>query len=649
MRVLFALNNEKLVNQLAEFYQSTYKKELETKQVYFFKSLIETLRREKGFDRIIIHEELEPTGTKNQDVIDNYLYNNLDEIKDEAGKADIIIICSEKRQVTDKLFVKLFNLGIYNILIGQERTAGNLSSLIERPRTRREAKEYLGLESQKNISADSVNKNKLDEIEIRNIQRYFTDNIGDRNRIVAAFNQLYEQYTFEDLKEIIIFLPLEARQILEQSSPNYIALMNWRPSQGNVEEKSLKTKVSLNLSEYFNRNKFVTSKAIKQEVSSTKPPVVEDVSSSKKTNIYNSNAVLQEEILKNNTEHKVNNYKEINSQNAYIVKDRNDVTTTSNFAKTSVDNAPIYKTQNLRTESDGVRIQTVTKVIEKEVIQEVCDIPKDYKKVTCFIGAHKVGTTFIINAIANNLANKGVKVAILDLTCSKDSYVIYASRKNDQKELAANSLNNLLIGQNRPLKLGNLSVYTGIPRTNRSKMDVYRAIEIVKRENAVVLVDCDFATMRDASDTFRYADSIYVVQDMDMLKILPITMFLKSLKNLGINNDKISVIINKYMRSAIKIDDIVESLSVYLSPDSKILDRGLLSETVKKIIVPFDEHNYLRYIENISCGKMEFSGFSENFNQAVSVIAQELFPIGTKGSLSNNDGLKYVKNMFGKF
>ena len=124
MKVLFAISTEKGANQIIDFYKSTYGEKIEATKVFFFRALLETLRKNKDFDRIVIHEELEPTGSKNQDAIDKYLFNNLDKVTDEAGRADIIIICTERRQQNDKFVKTLFNLGIYNVLTGQDRTVG---------------------------------------------------------------------------------------------------------------------------------------------------------------------------------------------------------------------------------------------------------------------------------------------------------------------------------------------------------------------------------------------------------------------------------------------------------------------------------------------------------------------------------------------
>ena len=64
------------------------------------------------------------------------------------------------------------------------------------------------------------------------------------------------------------------------------------------------------------------------------------------------------------------------------------------------------------------------------------------------------------------LTEKGIKTAILDLTKNKDTYKIYAANSTEYREIAGHSIPNLAIGQDIPLRLGDLSVYTGIPRVD---------------------------------------------------------------------------------------------------------------------------------------------------------------------------------------
>ena len=780
MKVLFAFNNEEQVNQLVDYYRKTYGEKLDVTKVYFFRSLIDTIRKNKNFDRIIIHEELEPFGSKNQDAIDKYLFNNFDKVSDEAGKADIILVCTEKRQYNDKFISTLFNLGIYNILCGQDRNFGKLSELISRPRTKKEAKAIIDVDLEENPYEASE---KVDELELRNIRKYYENNKNNREKILAGFDSLYEQYTFEKLKEQIIpWIPEEAREILLQDSPRYVTLMSQntakdskgkrvkivevpvyikeepsvsledqerlkREAEQRAEEERLRQEAEAKQKaeeERLQREAEAKRKAeedrireeaaakqraeqerlqkeaeakqkaeeerlkqeaeakqkaeeerlkqeaeakqkaeeerlqkeaeaakqkaeeerLKQEAEAAKQKAEEErlkqeaeakqkAEEERLKQEAEAKQKAEEERLKQEAEAKQKAEEENKQQGPELIRPVIPKVEPE-IVKPSYDTQPApqpnyaQRYQPQRPTVEEPRIQTVTQVIEKEVIQEVYATPRDYKKAVCFVGAHKTGTTFIINAIANVLTSRGVSVAILDLTYNRDSYLIYTNRDLDQQDIAANSLNNLAIGQDRPFRLGNLSVYTGVPRMSKNRLDVYKAIEIAKREHSVVLIDCDFTTKKDVPDVFRYAQSIYVVQDMDTLNILPITMFLKELKGIDVDIAKISVIINKYLKCSVKKEDILGALSYYTSPDLSVME-ALLPKNVRSFIIPFDEQNYLRYIENVSACKMNFSGFSDSFKQAMSILIQDVFPIGTARNTSRPaDEGGFMKSIFKK-
>ena len=61
------------------------------------------------------------------------------------------------------------------------------------------------------------------------------------------------------------------------------------------------------------------------------------------------------------------------------------------------------------------------KIIEKEIIKNIIEVPKDYRKIVCFVGAPKVGTTFCVNAVGTYLAKSKVKTSIVDVTRKRDS------------------------------------------------------------------------------------------------------------------------------------------------------------------------------------------------------------------------------------
>ena len=76
----------------------------------------------------------------------------------------------------------------------------------------------------------------------------------------------------------------------------------------------------------------------------------------------------------------------------------------------------------------------------------------------------------------------------------------------------------------------------------------------------------------------------------------------------------------------------------------------LLPKNIRRFIVPFDEQNYLRYMENLCSRKLNFSGFSDEFKQAISIIVQDVFPIGggRTSHRSTSDDNGFLKGLFKK-
>lgn len=59
MKVLFAVNNDKISNTIVNKYKELYKEEITYKNVYYFNALISEIKKDKSYDRIVISEELE--------------------------------------------------------------------------------------------------------------------------------------------------------------------------------------------------------------------------------------------------------------------------------------------------------------------------------------------------------------------------------------------------------------------------------------------------------------------------------------------------------------------------------------------------------------------------------------------------------------
>lgn len=229
MRVLFAVNNEKISEAITKKYQSMYKEIISGKNVYFFNAIIKELQKDKSYDRIVIGEDFEPYANNNYEVIDNFLYDKLDSISDEAsnsreGDIPIILIATDRRERRDSLLAKLFSMGIYNVLIGQDRRIDNVCKLINMPRTKKEAKVYYGIDGEEVEYTDS-NMDTVKEEEIQHILNHYKKLGKNEDLYVKSFEEIAEQYTDTQLKLITKYLPLNVRAVLEERCPKYQQVM----------------------------------------------------------------------------------------------------------------------------------------------------------------------------------------------------------------------------------------------------------------------------------------------------------------------------------------------------------------------------------------------------------------------------------------
>ena len=118
MKVLFAVSNESISESIMEKYQSMYKEIISGKNVYYFNAILKELQKDKSYDRIVISEDLEPFTNKNYDTIDNFIFEKLDSISDEAvtnsgEDIPIIIIATDRRTKGETILNKIFGIGIY--------------------------------------------------------------------------------------------------------------------------------------------------------------------------------------------------------------------------------------------------------------------------------------------------------------------------------------------------------------------------------------------------------------------------------------------------------------------------------------------------------------------------------------------------------
>lgn len=248
MKVLFAVNNDEISNAIVKRYQKDYKEILSYKNVYYFNAILKELQKDKTYDRVVISEDLEPFANNNYDTIDKFLFEKLDSISDEAIDAegndtDVILICTDRRSKSDDMLVKLFGIGIYSAMIGQDRSIEEVCKLINKPRTKKEAKQYYKIEID-NVGYQAESEDSVSEAEVQNILAHYKRLGRNEDKYVDSFNNIVSQYTDTQLKIIIRYLPISVKAVLEERSPKYQQLVSF-------DEKSS----TQNLNKYSNKMK----------------------------------------------------------------------------------------------------------------------------------------------------------------------------------------------------------------------------------------------------------------------------------------------------------------------------------------------------------------------------------------------------------
>ncbi len=562
MKVLFGINNDDTVKAIVKFYSEKYNEKLEYKNVYYFKQFIQELST-GNYERAVVLEELEKFPTTNYAQIDEYLFKNIDSMTDIYDAKSIIYVASDRRKNGDDFLSKLFNLGMYTVLTGQNRTKGKVCDAIHSPYLKKDVKKFY-----ENVTGENVYKsNEVSEIEIQRIISYYKNQNGVVDKYSEIFDRISTQYTNEQLRVIINFLPYDVKQYLSQNNQKYQTIMALSGQTQVVQENFVKPQAEAPKVEY-------------------KP----------------------QEILSNQ-----------NDAKAIEIKKEPEI-----VEKIVVQKVPSEP-------------QVVTQVVEKEVVRNVYELPKDYKKTVCFVGAPKVGTTFCINAIATYLSRNKIRTAIVDLTKKRDTYTIYTYDNEGKRNIAAGSLKYASNGLNEPLVYEKLSIYTGMPGEDRKSYNANVAIDTVLQNNNVVLIDTDFST---PADYFRLCQEIYVVQDMDILNINQLTMFLRNLKSRGIPMNKIKVIINKHVKCTLTAKDILDGIATYTSYDLKMYDELFNSSNIPYYILPLDIENYKKYVEMVYKYSNKFATFTEDFKESLANIINSIYPVSNVSSSTTRSNSK---------
>lgn len=577
MKVLFGISNDDTVRGIVQFYQDKYGEKLEYKNVYYFKQFLQELMT-GNYDRAVMLEELEKFPTNNFAQIDDYLFKTIDSITDTFDSKNLIYIASDRRKLGDDFLSKLFNLGIYTVLTGQDRTKGKVTAAINKPYLKKDVKRYYDKVVSENIYASS----EVSELEIQRIIAYYRNQNGVVDKYSEIFDRIAVQYTDDQLRIIINFLPSDVRSYLNEHNEKYKNLLvKIEP----VEVKVVKEEVQE-----------IHTQAKKEEAKKSNTKTIE---------------IVKEEKSKEETKKPKEIITEKNDAKVIEIKKEPEI-----IKQIVVKQAPVEQ-------------KVVTQVLEKEVVKSVYEVPKDYKKAVCFVGAPKVGTTFCINAIGTTLAKRKVKTAIIDVTRKRDTYTIYTYDNTGKRGIAAESLRYASNGMNEPLIYEKLSIYTGMPGEDRKMYNAPVVLDTIKQNNSILLIDADFST---PIDYFKLCQEIYLVQDMNVLNISQITMFLRELKSRGVPMNKVRIIINKHVKCALTAKALIDGIATYTSYDLKMYDELFNSSSIPYYVLPFDIENYKKYIEMVYKYSNKFATFTEDFRENLDKIINTIYP--TEGGVN---------------
>ena len=746
MKVLFAVSNEEISESIIKKYQKMYKQIISYKNVYYFNAIIKELQKDKTYDRIVISEDLEAFTHTQYDQIDKFIFEKLDNISDEASnqKGDdipIILICSDRRTKSEQILVKLFGIGIYNAIIGTDRSVDEVCRLINRPRSKKEAKAYYKIDSEE-VNYQAENENDVSEMEIQNILAHYKRLGKNEDKYVESFNNIAAQYNDTQLRIISKFLPLNVRAVLEEKSPKYQKVMSFNST---ISDKIRKKD---NINDHEGPSEILLKPHDKERVMSGPVviPSAVNMEGVKKTTRAVTNKVPKSAPAEEPSEYQVAREEiapsvshQDTSQDEIIIGQANSAPVQAQPQKeiqeqVQIQEQPKRRRGRPRKNAEPDNVETATPVVkrkrgrpkknaapeeetgivlpgleseteeeeetgflpgfeddntkgeEEKTVQQtvqpqqpqpqvqhqtlqqqpqydsqqtynVYNMPEENdevdnsylnnadlsslltqgKKIACFLGTTKNGTSFIVNNLAEQLSSMGVNTAILDTTTNRNSYYIYTKNEENLRETATNSIEGLSQGVANGIKVHkNLTVYTSLPNENEAVKEVDQVLATLIKNYSLVLIDTDFNTPKGY---FKQAQEMYLVQTMDILTIQPLTAFLRELKSKNIlDEQKLRIVLNKYVNiKGIKPETIIGGMAFYNDPAMSFMTELFDKDLVKYIEVPFEEETYIRYLEGVIQCEISLRGYSKAFLQALKNLGNMVYTPMTYAPPSANN------------
>lgn len=617
MKVLFAVSNEKITEQVVAKYQVMYNELLSYKEVYYYNAVVKELEKTKDYNAIVIDESLESVSN---DKGDQYLLNNLDAITDvavnnENTQIPIILICKADRQPAEEFLEKIYKIGIFNALILKDRKISKICEYINNPRNKKDAKKYYQINVDDTEVVADTEEDSIAKTELKNILNYYAKLGNDTSKYSETFDRIAEQYTDVELVYIIARFPENVKNVLMNENQRFRNLMNIDPKKLQQMELAKKQQEAL---EKQKKAEAVKMQKENQAINVNIEPKPEEnmVNTPNISNEYNIDEPKEEITSNNDIKPKVEqNQIEINSSN--IDSNVNNVNKDVQVNNNHIENNIPYTNYNNQTTNmnmvNTTQVQNVTTQINN-------------KNVFSFVGTSKNGISFLVNSLGILFSSIGINTAIVDLTKNKNDYYMCTNNEERLREIATLSIIKLEKGIAEGVQINkNLSVYTGLPTNDTNKLNSKMVIDTLKKNHTLILLDCDFETNLEY---YTYSNQIFTVQSLDVLTMQPLTIHLKKLKELGIISDsKISIILNKEVPvKGLTKKLMIGGLSMYNSPNMEERVELFNKDNVKVYSVPFDIQAYQKYLENIVHCKFEIAGYPKKFITELKLIAENIYP-----------------------
>ena len=629
MKVLFAVSNEKITEQVVAKYQVMFNELLSYKEVYYYNAIVKELEKNKDYNAIVIDESLESVSN---DKGDQYLLNNLDAITDiavnnENTQIPIILICKADRQPSEEFLEKIYKIGIFNALILKDRKISKICEYINNPRNKKDAKKYYQINVDDTEVVADTEHDSIAKTELKNILNYYAKLGNDTSKYSETFERIAEQYTDVELVYIIARFPENVKNVLMSENQRFRNLMSIDPSKLQQMEQAKKQqemaeKPKSVVHQEENANSFVQEKLEdtnviiepKQEENIHIVSNEYDIEEKEEQAHENKNVAITPNIEPQEVE--VNNSNSINDINVNTNPTNTNVNYNQNQNTNNMNYNYVEQTPNMNRNMD-VQVQNVANQVNS-------------KNVFSFVGTSKNGTSFLVNSLAILFSSIGINTAIVDLTKNKNDYYMCTNNEDRLREIATLSIIKLEKGIAEGVQINkNLSVYTGLPTNDTNKLNSRVVIDTLKKNHTLILLDCDFETNLEY---YTYSNQIFTVQSLDVLTMQPLTIHLKKLKELGIISDsKISIILNKEVPvKGLTKKLMIGGLSMYNSPNMEERVQLFNKDNVKVYSVPFDIQAYQKYLENIVHCKFEITGYPKKFITELQLIAENIYPEITK-------------------